>query len=178
MYVIDDKLAFICHPKTGSQSIREALRGAKVVEGMHGVDPSVCEQLRKKGIVACVVRNPWDLMISWYFYSHVNPYNIRDERPHDFEDWLPWFIENDKWIKKGLFYGAKHCNQFIRFEGSLERQINYLLEVSKMPPIKLPHNGKTNHRDYSHYYNPTTKKLVADRFCGEIERFGYLYRGC
>jgi hypothetical protein len=37
----------------------------------------------------------------------------------------------------------------------------------------FPHVNTSNHADYREYYNPTTKRIVADMFREDFEAFGY-----
>lgn len=176
MYVIESgtrPFAFIAHPKTGSQSCRLALKRdlrAQQVRGHHTVDePTVDRLTESNGIIACTVRNPFDVMVSWYFYSHRHA----DQLP-DFSEWVTHTIEaGNGWIEQGMFYGAKHCNAIIRFEDGVERQLNRFLTKCGLPNVSLDYVGSTKHNEYRYYYEPAIKNLVFNRFKKEFQEFDY-----
>ena len=175
MYVIETgkiPFAFIAHPKTGSQSVRKSFReqlSAQQVLGHHHVDePTVGRIKEAGGIVACVVRNPFDLMVSWYFYSNKEP-------RMGFEEWTCKTIASGNgWIEKGLFYGAHHCNAIIRFEDGLARQLNRILSKCGISNVSLSHEGRTDHDFYRCYYkNEAVIDLVFNTFRKEFMAFDY-----
>jgi len=169
----------ICHPKTGSQSMQQCLREAfraRPVDGMHYFNAEECERIQSAGgIVASTVRNPFDLMVSWYFYSEHDPkYNGQHPTIMPFTEWLPRIlISGNGWIEKGMFYGANSCNRMFRFEHNLEVQLNNCLLDCGLTPVKLPHLAKTGHTHYSHYYNKECVDKVARYFCDDINEWGY-----
>jgi len=190
MYVVDpienleagtrsDPFCMICHPKTGSTSMQQCLREhyrARPVEGMHYLDEEECQRIQDcGGIVAATIRNPWDLMVSWYFYSEHDPkYNGQFPSITPFNVWIPRILSaGNGWIEKGLFYGAKHCNRLFRFEHDLETQLNGCLKDCGIPPVKLPHLLKTEHTHYSQYYNKESVARVTSYFNEEIVEWGY-----
>jgi hypothetical protein len=185
LYVIDatettKPFCIICHPKTGSQSTIKALReqlGARTVHGQHYFDESECRSIREEGgIVVCTVRNPWDLTVSWYFYSEYDKrYNGKwpDKKP--FLDWLPnWLKNGNGWVERG-FYAVDHCNRIIRFEHNLEKQLNHCLEDCSLPPVKLDVIGKTEHKHYSRYYDIPSAIAVGRFYADEINEWGYKF---
>ena len=172
--------AIICHPKTGTQSTREALRTThkcRAVRGQHGFDLGEIEQVKDYGgVVCCAVRNPWDLMLSWYFYSEVGGSQKLGRETLPFLDWLPQILEKGNgWIEKGLFFADEHCDRIIRFEYDLETQLNNCLLDCGLTPIELPHAGKTEHKHYSHYYDIKTAVAVQRAFPREINEYGYQF---
>lgn len=191
MYVVDPKenletqtasrpFAMICHPKTGSQSMEKILRStfnARPVRGMHFMDENECARiLGEGGIVACTVRNPWDLMVSWYHFSECSRANNAKPAPEPFKSWLlRVLVAGNGWIEKGLFYGADQCNRIFRFEHNLERQLNNCLRDCGLPPVEFPHIGATEHTHYSDYYDAESSAAVALRFYEEITEWGYKF---
>ena len=169
----------ICHPKTGSQSMQVALRKnfkAVPVRGMHYYDESECKRIIDQGgIVACTVRNPWDLMVSWYFYSeHMKQNNGNFPTVLPFKEWLlRVMVAGNGWIERGLFYGAEHCNRIFRFEHDLELQLNNCLTDCGLTPVEFPHVAKTDHKHYSEYYDCETATALAIRFHDEIVEWCY-----
>lgn len=189
MFVIDPRedletgertkpFCIICHPKTGSQSVREALRrkyNARVVRGQHFLDEDECKRIILDGGIVCsVVRNPWDLMISWYFYSEHDPKQGKDVLP--FSQWLDNVLTSGNgWIEHGLFYGLDHCNRIIRFEHDIQSQLNGCLIDCGLEPVALRNLGKTSHTHYSNYYSIQDAIKVYSRFADDIEEWGYQF---
>lgn len=186
MYVIDTKqnledgsfnppFAMICHPKTGSQSMERVLRStfdARVVNGMHGIDEKECKRIVEAGgSVACTVRNPWDLMVSWYHYCLGN-----GSTTDYFNTWAMNVLETGNgWLEKG-FYGVEHCNRIFYFEHDLERQLNNCLQDCRLPAVKLPRLGATQHHHYSMYYNKEAAAMVGVYFASDIKEWGYRFQ--
>jgi hypothetical protein len=191
MYIVDEKhlngpdqpatrpFCIILHPKTASQSIRAALIKyfkARNIGGQHGVDEAECQRiLNASGMVACVVRNPFDSFVSWWGYNQMKPYNGQHPVTETFASWLPRTLESGNgWIEKGLFYGADNCNRIIRFEHDIEAQLNQCLADCGLPPVELEHIAASpRHKDYRKHYT-IREALLVDRYCrNEIVEWGY-----
>lgn len=132
------------------------------------------------------VRNPWDKMVSQYFY-------IKRKKPKyrkSFEEFIcdfdlcpekanlrrkcvpiqyqpvqyPW-ITNENGDLMVDFVG--------RFE-NIEEDFNKVLkEINYKGNKKLSHLNRTKHEHYSNYYNEKTKKIVEKKFKKDIEMFSY-----
>ena len=188
MFVIDSKqlpdgtwttpFGFIGHPKTGSQACRKALREqlkARNPAGHHNVDQQeVADILDAGGIVCSTVRNPWDLMVSWYGFQSMMANNSTFPEMVPFERWLPRILEaGNGWIEKGLFYGAMDCNRIIKFEYNIEKQLNQALSDCGLTPVTLEVVGNSPRTDYQDYYTPALAIMVERRFQEEIVEWGY-----
>ena len=144
------------------------------------------------------VRNPWSLIISKYHYTlegnRPTPEEVRQKiaagqgRPsrsfHEmsFEDWMTKRYNTVK--RKG-----RDCNQLrkltdlggnviVDFVGRLERMQEDFDTICKsigIPPLKVPHKNKTNHKHYSMHYDGETREMVADLYRRDIEYFGYTF---
>jgi len=178
MYIFKRKLAFIAHPKTASSSTRNALRelGVKKFGTHHEVKEKWCTPvLEAGGKVACTVRNPYDLMVSWYFH-----YMKRrgDETRESFKEWMPVQLSNpNHYIREGLFFGTKWCNVVMRFE-TLQQDFDALLSSVGMTPTTLePFNVSHNResRPYQEMYDDQLKSLVKYHFGAELAEHGYTF---
>ena len=171
------RLALILHPKTGTRSIERAITGvARAVRGRHGVSQHDLDHtLRNGGEIAGTVRNPFDTLVSWYYYQ-----NRRVTNPANFEAWLRGFVERGTgWVKPNhpLFYGADSMTRVIRFESGLQTQLNELLADAGVPTVDVPHLGAANgRRHYAEYFCPRTIDIVYRRFESDFTRFGYSFR--
>jgi len=186
MFVIDAQIrngeltrpfCFIGHPKTGTQSIRQALRKAGCRKGSHhGFDEEEIDFiLNNGGVVVSTVRNPFDLTVSWWAYGELMMKQAAGQgKPAPFDYWLPRILESGNgWIEKGLFYAAKYCNRIIRFEHDIELQLNRCLTDCGLPPVTLEHVGKSPHDHYTTYYGIKEALLVDRYFRPEISEWGY-----
>ena len=115
----------------------------------------------------CVVRNPWDKMVSKYYWSGSKG---------SFED----FVKNNNannWSTHTI-NGLPVSDFYIRFE-SLEEDIKNLcdkLGITDYDITKLPkHKSQTRKSDkhYRDYYTDETRNIVYQKHKKEIEFFGY-----
>lgn len=124
-----------------------------------------------------VVRNPWDLCVSHYFYRQ------REEHEEaidiNFKEWLM----NDKkrepimWQASTqydcLTVNGKLAVDFIgRFE-NLQNDFNKICERISISPISLYKRNSTKHEHYSTYYDKETKEYVFNLLKKDIETFNY-----
>ena len=184
MYVIEGgskPFCFIAHPKTASRSVQAVLEsaGAHNVEGHHYIDEDVCADIRDRGgTVCCIVRNPYDVMVSWYAFCQQKENNARYPHCPSFSSWLPRFLlEGNSWIERGLFYGADHCTEVIKYEDNMQLTMNVLMSHCELPQCSMPHIGASGHEHYSFYYNDHTMHLVHQYCQSELTRFGYAFEG-
>ena len=129
----------------------------------------------KKFYSFAFVRNPFDRLVSEYFY-------------------LKKYLKLSNDIKKELIQLAKknkngvmgnHCmhqHQFIndkinfigKFE-NLQEDFNIICDKIGIPKQQLPHENKTKHKHYTEYYDDETREIVAERYAKDIEYFGYKF---
>ena len=131
-----------------------------------------------------IVRNPWDLLVSYYFY-HKKEY----ERSPQFRlDW-PGIAQRfdssptfDAWLHSGIYVqpqlsfltdesGVLLVDFIGRFE-SLQEDFHHICSTLKLK-LKLPHLNSTDHKPYRIYYNNVTRKLVETTFEKDISTFNY-----
>jgi len=201
MIIHNLKLIFVHIPKTGGRSIEKLLSGfGKRIEFQEGWDEKnkIWQQhLTIKQILSlrknCAdyfkfsfVRNPWDRMVSDYFYF------MKHGISGEFKDFL---METDVYFDNfPIFNGRVGCKDhrlpqihflldendkypidFIgRFE-TLQQDFNIICDKVGIPPQELPHLNKTEHKHYSEYYDEETKQIVAEKYAKEIELFDYKF---
>tara|TARA_Y100000389_G_scaffold205056_1_gene262533 strand:+ start:12408 stop:13040 length:633 start_codon:yes stop_codon:yes gene_type:complete len=119
----------------------------------------------------CVIRNPYDKMVSRYFYD------ISKERTTlPFKDWCK--KQDVSNLKFHCINGKSVSNYFIRYE-HLEEDIIKLCEllgitdfdINDLPKHKSTQRISTNH--YSHFYDEETRNIVYENHKKEFELFGY-----
>lgn len=203
------KATFIHIPKTGGNSITTWLRDhtdSRITKKMqharlqevidrdqHVLGPQKREDL---GFVFCVVRNPWDYMVSWYTFEKMlieerikfvkeypdpatrrkakwKSYNLEDlEKKLEyfnkgFENWLP----NSKYDTQHSW--AKDCDAVFRLENINEDFKIIQQKVNCFEPLQTLNKTK-NRKTYQTYY--TSQELidfVADKYKVDIDTYGY-----
>jgi len=195
----DYKFIFIHIPKTGGNSIHNALRpysedvvicNSKLQDGIERFETThtryniskhstlqdylneLPAEITKHYTIFTCIRNPWERMISYYFSPH-----------RQVSEWSrELFIEMlDKEVKNSAHYvtpmeSDKHQDiHFIRFEQLSDdfQNIRKKLQIPQMP--RLPHYNKSHRSDYRHYYDNELVQLVEERSKFEIDTFGYTF---
>jgi hypothetical protein len=176
MYVLSDhNLGFIAHPKTASTATQRVLRGlgAAQYDNHHGIKDHICQRiLDTGGLIMSTIRNPFDLMVSWYFH-----YKQRTEPP-SFKEWLPQQLANpNDYIRKGLFYGLPWTNRVLRFE-NLQDDFNAVLSEVALESVTIAPFNVSHKRDgkpYQEMYDFELIHLVQHHFGDVIAEHGYSF---
>ncbi|MBB5352646.1 hypothetical protein HNR46_002894 [Haloferula luteola] len=212
MISLKHQFLFIHVPKTGGNSIQNILKDYSeddiVIMGEHqdGVERfevrNANYQITKHATLAeyrevldratfeklfkfATLRNPWDMMISFYFSPH------RKVSAWDRDDFLSLLAETptlrhyvhcpkvgEKLLgKMGL--GAKgsltqDIDFLIRFE-SIDEDFGKVCDRLEIPRVVLPKRNASSRAHYSSYYDEELVAKVADRFAEEIEWGGYQF---
>ena len=121
----------------------------------------------ERGVVACVcvVRNPWDVMVSLYFGKRITDMSFDRQQ----FNWNMITIRN-----------RPVCDFYIRYE-NLHKDIAKVcqkigikkFDCNELPAYKSHHRKYKKH--YSHYYNDKTRARVAKIFKQYIKFFGYKF---
>ena len=143
-----------------------------------------------------VVRNPWDTMVSYYFWClRLSEHGSTSPKDYssDFTDWLTrvqYFKsygseENSKVLGSSLeyvcwinekFWLDPNIEYFVRFE-NLEKDFSDLCTTLRIPHSDLS-SLKAGHREnvsYREFYNNDTRKLVEEHFQKTIKKFEYTF---
>jgi hypothetical protein len=161
-------MCFIAHPRTASVATGQALLdlGFEKMMGHHQFSVKV---LNPRWTVFATVRNPFDLMVSWYYHK-------KKYQAHTFQEWLPKFLaESNQYLDQGLFFGLPHCTRVLRYE-ILQEDFNLVLVEAGFPPVEIPHKNVSIARPYkplSEYYNHKLINLMKAHFGEEIRQNGY-----
>ncbi len=167
MYELPEKkIAFIAHPRTASSSTGHALleMGFTQRKSHHSFD-------RKWDLegwqIYCTVRNPLDVMASWYHNS-----------PHDesFKEWLPKFIDGCHYLQgERMFFGRPYCTHVLYFE-NLQEDFNHFVWGMGLPQKDIPFRNVSEEkkgRDFMGYYDAESVRMVIDRFKVDFTENGY-----
>ena len=199
MLSITNKFLFIHVPKTGGNSIQNILRNyfeddvvvlAKHQDGIERfevrnknyditkhsplshyksiIEPSLYNSLFKFS----TIRNPWDMLISYYFSPHRG---VKKWNRTSFID----LVENVKNISYYLSLGSQfeidsELNHLLRFE-NLDEDFSAICKQIGIPSTTLPRRNISTRKHYSVYYDDELIKVVENKFSEEIKFGGYTF---
>ena len=121
------------------------------------------------------VRNPWDRMVSTYFY-----YNRHQAL--SFKEYTTILLSQSAskgWKRHTSCYDYifdENTTTTIDFIGKIENfeeDFNIVCDKIGIPRRQLTHTNKTNHKHYTEYYDDETREIVAEKYAKDIEYFGY-----
>lgn len=123
------------------------------------------------------VRNPWDRMVSRYFFERDVTHNISNDMSFEY------FVKHKEFMSLYKWFGMDELQEdyksnmyFIRFE-NLQEDISKICDILNLKPKKkLKHENKSNRNtDYKTYYNEETKQIVEETYQDDIRLFNYTY---
>lgn len=195
---MNNELIFVHIPKSAGHSIIETFgkNDIKIVD--HNIRNLNYKYLKDKikdykqnYFIFAFVRNPWDRVVSSFFYLINGGCNSKDK-----EDGIKYLIEykgNFKLFVKNAFKNKKifdqlHfkpqykwiCNKnkevLVDFIGKFENLNEDINKISTIINIKfkeLPHKNKSDHKFYKEYYDEETKEIIREVYNEDIELFNY-----
>ncbi len=149
------------------------------------------------------IRNTWDRVLSIYLYldrrmrDHAAGVDILKRQPkewldtdgdinkflkHFYDKYGPAWIEDMheifysqmRWIKDpetGKDFGIDFIGRYENLQDDFDRICD---KIGKERVI-LPHENRTEHRHYREHYNEESRRIVAEIYKEEIERFGFKF---
>jgi Sulfotransferase family len=177
------KCIFVEVPKTGSTSIRAIVgEPPKPHQNIWQIFNSIPAEKFRSYFKFGFVRNPWDRAVS--LYERKEGLKLKSRMGFDqFIEWmrfasctcihpvphryqLDWFV-------------SPHGDVIVDFIGKYENLESDWAAISARLGIgaKLPRLNVNTERtcDYVSYYSEKTRRIVAERFAVDIERFGYKF---
>jgi hypothetical protein len=157
------------------------------------VPESIYENYFKFGFT----RNPWDKMVSQFFYSkkwwgypvakrtYKERYHAakREKLKGELKNFKSYVLSSDKWgnsrwpspyLKISDYKMMLGCDFIGRFE-NLQEDFNLACEKIGIIPEKLRQKNKTKHKPYWKYYDDETTARVGELYQEDIKRFGYKF---
>ncbi len=132
------------------------------------------------------VRNPWDRIISQFFYQKrrrdLNEF-LNIDREIDFKDFLYAIKDGEMhvhWDEQWKFLMDEEGNQMVDFIGrfeNLQEDFDKVCDNINAAKIELPHENFTVHEPYQYYYDDESRELVAEMYDKDIKLFNYKYDG-
>ena len=179
------KFIFIHIPKTAGSSIIDALfpkfRGKWGSYKGHFLPNEYELDIWKNYFSFCVIRNPWDRMVSLYHYW-CDGKDVSNQRGISFKEFclsFPTSISHSYYHKRRqvefIDRDGIRVDAILKFE-NLEEDFQSICNHLNLN-VSLPHLIKSKFRkpDYSAYYDNETRAWVADYFAEDIELGGYKF---
>ena len=118
-----------------------------------------------------IIRNPYDKMVSWYFYLKRNlgeKYKVIE-----FNEWIKdplkfWHVDDPVSYLKPQPEWVDNTVEIIKFE-NLNEELNKFFNEK----IYLPITNKSNHDHYLKYYNKESLNIIYNRYKKDFEKFNY-----
>ena len=176
MIIKDYKTIFIHIPKNAGTSIETLFenRSFQIQPKKHAdineikkCFPEVYKSHRK----FTIIRNPYDKMVSWYFYLKRNLGDDYDVI--DFNEWIKdplklWHIDDPVCFLDPQHVWVDETVEIIKYE-NLNKELNEFFGEE----IDLPVINKSNHDHYSTYYNRESLDIVYNRHKEDFDEYNY-----
>lgn len=180
---------FIHIPKCGGSSIKIMLSDINDKKNIHSKLQNDFDKIKennsdfKKYFIFSMIRNPWDRMVSYYFfYKHTIKTNEEislNAKKYDFNDWLEIIYEN----KNDYYFVHENYLDYLTIDGIVcvdylmnfyyfEDECNNLKKILKINCENL-HVNKTEHKYYKEYYSDKLIELVNNIYRKDIEYFNF-----
>ena len=129
-----------------------------------------------------IVRNPYDKMVSWYFYLKRN-IGMWLEGIQSFNCEVYDILEFNEWIKDPSQFW--HADDPIHFLDPQHTWVDDTVEIIKFEnlnkelseffgeDIDLPVVNKSNHDHFSNYYNKESLDIIYDRYKEDFKKYNY-----
>ncbi len=128
------------------------------------------------------VRNPWDRAVSFYFHKIMTRKSNEFKQCHgrSFEYFINYL--NHINVRNGnphirlqtQAFPVDQCD-FIGKVDNMDEDLQYVCNKLGIKKGVLGHKNHTEHKHYSCYYTPKTRKIIADLYREDIDTFGFTF---
>lgn len=127
-------------------------------------------------ITVTTIRNPYDLLVTWWLRQRENLIKKWGHEP-TFREYVEKADETTSggpYIRDGRIFWMD-VNKHMRYE-RLQKDLNRFLRRHRLPEATLEKTNVTaNKEPYKTYYDPETRALAEQRFGEEASHFGYSF---
>ena len=119
-----------------------------------------------------IERNPWDAVVSLYYWKYKDRPALPDFEQYVSEIWIEQLANNRRMYRIG---GKMALDRVLRYE-NLDAELQEVWEHLGLPGEPDLPRAKGQARPAGHYrdlYTPASRKRVAEVFADSIETFGY-----
>ena len=119
-----------------------------------------------------IERNPWDAVVSLYFWKYKDFPALPDFEAYVNEVWIEQLSNNRRMYR---IHGKMALDRVLRYE-SLDEELRDVWDQLKLPGAPDLPRAKGHVRPAGHYrelYTPASRDRVADVFADTIETFAY-----
>lgn len=128
-----------------------------------------------------VVRNPYDLAISYYTFTQINPSSRKHKisKTWSFPQFLDYLERKDRSLPRSQssYITDRKGNVLldrIMFFETLEQDFNDLSEhLGLKGEIKMLHLNRSPRKDYRSYYDEPLKQRIQKLYAPDFDNFGY-----
>ncbi len=184
IYLFDHKVLFYHIPKTAGGSITHWLQQPS--NGAHAlIHPIHMLPWRVKGYNLqetwsfCVVRNPWDRWVSWWYYWKF----IVNRIHYSFEEYTVRYFSGEFQGLPGGQYStcapqvlySSAVDSILRYE-NLEEDFKIVQDKLNLhTPLRKVSNISRDKLQYRTYYTPTLVDLIGNYYQEDADKLGYSY---
>ena len=117
-----------------------------------------------------IIRNPYDKMVSWYFYLKKN---LGDHNVIEFNEWIKdpskfWHANDPTSYLKPQHEWIDDTVVLIKYE-NLDEELNQFFNEE----IDLPVTNKSNRDHYLNYYNNKSLNVIYNKYKKDFKQFNY-----
>jgi len=180
---------FIHIPKCAGSSIKEMLQDLNEVSDIHSKIKDDIVTLKNKEIdiekyfIFTVLRNPWDRMVSYYFFYRdivkKNEKIANKAKKFDFKDWISCIYENPK----SFDFIYDNCLDYLTHENKVmvDYTINFhefsedIDNLKNILNLELPilHINSSEHDFYKDYYSEKEIEIISKIYKRDIDYFNF-----
>ena len=182
MIIKEYKTIFIHIPKNAGTSIEEYFMLRRTQLAIQHSRHDTIEQIKLKYPDIynsykkfAIIRNPYDRMVSWYFYTKNNVLKEINKgwKVVNFKCWLKdpsklWNFKDPLSLLNCQCDWVDDTVSILKFE-NLSKDINNFFNTE----IKLPVLNKTKHKHYLDYYDEESIELVNKKYKKDFKKYNY-----
>jgi hypothetical protein len=184
-----NRCIFIHIPKTAGSSMASALFGAASRHVPYFEYQRANPAKFRKYFKFAFVRNPWDRLVSTYFFLRAGGLNAMDRAWAQnaiasfdtFDDFVASWLTAENVASWVHFLPQAHFvlnadgRVMVDFLGRFERLNDDFNAVARRLErhVELPSTNRGEHVPYADYYTPKTREIVARVYARDISAFGY-----